>query len=452
MDTDATEQRRKRRSPLLIVVLIGIAFFLSAMFFVSPQAFSDKGVELSDAVKAKFADAVSAASTSPPMPQVKRYDFTVDGDQTFSGIMSLFNVPPADISAITTAARPFYDLSLLQKDSVIRIFVADEQWHGIEYGIGLFDVLNIKNDTSSVGGVKVWKSELPHETRIIKVSGVINNSLYEDGVGAGADAGAIMDLSDIFAWDVDFAVDIKKGDSFSVLYEALYVEGRLTKTGRVLGAQMNNAGKRLTAVYFQGSKGKPAYYDEDGSSLSRTLLKSPLRYRRISSYFSKSRFHPILKKYRPHHGIDYSAPSGTPVEAAGSGRITFAGWKSGYGNFIEVKHHNSYSTGYGHLSKIHSGIRKGVAVEQGDVIGYVGSTGISTGPHLHYEVSQSGRVVNPLGLKSEPKQGVASVDKPAFAIFAGEVARQFIMPDMAASADDERFRALSRLAGLKGGV
>ncbi|OGQ55800.1 MAG: hypothetical protein A3J24_10695 [Deltaproteobacteria bacterium RIFCSPLOWO2_02_FULL_53_8] len=452
MKTGAAEQQRKRTRPVLLAVLIFIAFFLSALFIISPKAFSDKGAGFADVVTTKIRESITAASLAPPMPKLKRYDFKIDGDQTFSYIMSLFNVPPADVNAIAAAAKPVYDLSLLQKGAVIRIFSHDERWHGLAYGIGPFEVLNVEKDPSVTGGFKVWKSELPHETRIIKVSGIINNSLFADGLGAGADAGAIMDLSDIFAWDIDFTVDIKKGDSFSLLYEALYVEGRSIKTGRVLGAQMINDGKRLTAVYFQGSGPRPVYYSEDGASLSRTLLKSPLRYRRVSSYFSRSRYHPILKSYRPHHGIDYSAPSGTPIEAAGSGRIVFAGWKSGYGNFIEVKHHNSYSTGYGHLSKIRSGIRKGASVEQGDVIGYVGSTGISTGPHLHYEIRQSGRVVNPLGIKSEPKQGVASADRPAFAKLSGEVARQLSLPDMTAPVGDMRFQTLGRLVGLQDGV
>lgn len=452
MDTGVKEQPHNGRRSVLLVVLVAIAFFLSAVFFVSPQAFSDRGAGFVDVVALKIKDSIHAASAPAPMPTIKRYDFKIDGDQTFSHIMSLFNVSPADVNAITAASKPVYDLALLHRGGVIRIFVADDKWQGLEYRIGPYEVLNINKEPSAAGGIKVWKSELPHETRFIKVSGIINNSLFEDGVSAGADAGAIMDLSDIFAWDMDFAVDIKKGDSFSVLYEALYVEGRSIKTGRVLGAQMSNGGKQLTAVYFQGSGAKPAYYSKDGASLSRTLLKSPLRYRRISSYFSKNRYHPILKLYRPHHGIDYSAPSGTPVEAAGSGRIAFAGWKSGYGNFIEVKHHNSYSTGYGHLSKIRAGIRPGVSVEQGDVIGYVGSTGISTGPHLHYEVKQSGRVVNPLGLRSEPEHGVAKGDKPAFAAFATEVARQLNMPDLAASMEDARFKELSRMAGRKDGA
>lgn len=449
-DTGAGD-RKRGRSPLLVAVLVAATLFFAAVFIISPQAFSYKGTGLPESAIGGARPSVPASLESPASRQVRRYDFRVDDDQTFSYIMSLLDVSPSDVNAITAAARPVYDLGLLQKDTVIKIFTApDDSWQGLTYAIGPYQVLNVSRDPSVEGGVRVRVSELPHETRIIKVSGVIENSLYEDGVGAGADAGAIMDLSDIFAWDIDFAVDIRKGDRFSLLYEALYVEGRQIKTGRVLGAEMENDGRRITAVYFDGgSSKKPGYYDEDGASLSRTLLKSPLRYRRISSYFSRSRFHPILKKYRPHHGIDYSAPTGTPVEAAGGGRITFAGWKSGYGNFIEVKHNNSYSTGYGHLSKIRSGIRKGVSVEQGAVIGYVGSTGISTGPHLHYEVRQGGRVVNPLALKSEPKQGVARADKPAFAALASEVRRQLNLPDAAVSIADGRFTALNGMASLR---
>ncbi|MBI5885273.1 MAG: peptidoglycan DD-metalloendopeptidase family protein [Deltaproteobacteria bacterium] len=449
-DIDAGAGTRERR-PFLVATLVAITLFFAALFLISPNAFSYKGAGLPESAIGSAKPIVSSSLGASASRQVRRYDFRIDNDQTFSSIMALFNVPPSQVNAITAVAMPFYDLGLLQRDTVIRIFTsADETWQRLDYAIGPYQVLNVERDPSVAGAVKAWISELPHETRIIKVSGVIENSLYEDAVGAGADAGAIMDLSDIFAWDVDFAVDIRKGDRFSLLYEALYVDGRSIKTGRVLGAEMENDGRRITAVYFHGGGSKkPGYYDESGASLSRTLLKSPLRYRRISSYFSRNRFHPILKKYRPHHGIDYSAPTGTPVEAAGGGRITFAGWKSGYGNFIEVKHHNSYSTGYGHLSKIRSGIRKGVSVDQGDVIGYVGSTGISTGPHLHYEVRQGGRVVNPLGLKSEPKEGVAKADKPAFAALAAEVIRQLGLPDAAVSIANGRFTSLSRMASLR---
>ena len=210
-----------------------------------------------------------------------------------------------------------------------------------------------------------------HEKEAV-VSGVIESSLYEDGVKAGADPQLIMSLTDVFAWDVDFTSDVQKGDTFRILYEALYVDGAPVSAGRILGAEMVNNGKKYSAVYFEGTGG---YYDLDGKSLRRTLLKSPLRFRRITSHFTKSRFPPILKKFRPHHGIDYGAPKGTPVESAGSGRVAFAGWKNGYGNL---------SRG---ITTVTNGLRtprqqKASARGRrlpGDLIGYVGSTGISTG-------------------------------------------------------------------------
>ncbi|MEK7680183.1 MAG: M23 family metallopeptidase, partial [Deltaproteobacteria bacterium] len=156
-------------------------------------------------------------------------------------------------------------------------------------------------------------------------------------------------------------------------------------------------------------------YDSAGGSMERTLLKSPLRFRRITSYFSRKRFHPIHKRYRPHHGIDYAAPTGTPVEAAGSGRVVHAGWKGGYGNFVELRHSNGYVTGYGHLSRIGKGIRTGANIEQGSIVGYVGSTGISTGPHLHYEVKRHGSLINPLSIKPTPNKAIAKGEMNRFA-------------------------------------
>ncbi len=230
-----------------------------------------------------------------------------------------------------------------------------------------------------------------------------------------------MNMTDIFAWDVDFGSEIQKGDSFSMLFEETHVNGRPVRTGRILGAEMTNAGKKYTAVYYVDGRGKGGYYDNDGRSMERTLLKSPLRFRRITSYFSRRRFHPILRRYRPHHGIDYAAPAGTPVEAAGSGRVVHAGWKGGYGNFVEVRHSNGYVTGYGHLSRIGKGIRPGANIEQGSIVGYVGSTGISTGPHLHYEVRRSGSLINPLSIKPTPNKAVAGSEMARFASVRNDI-------------------------------
>ncbi len=391
-----------------ILTATGIAVVLALLFFfvVSPRAFSEKNA----------ADFIPAAPDKPPTtapvePQPKRYDFRLTGSETFFGVMALFNASGQEINEIVRLASPVYDLKLLKKDSVLKVVAIGDKWQSIAYAFNDYDLLVVSKDAT--GAIKAAKTELPHETRRVVASGTIENSLYEGGVRAGIDPQVILDLSDVFAWDVDFASDIRKGDSFSVVYEELYVEGRAVRPGRVLAAEMVNDGRRFAALYFNDA-GTGAYYDEDGRSLRRTLLKSPLRFRRISSYFTNRRFHPINKRYRPHHGIDYAAPTGTPVEGAGSGRVVYAGWKGGYGNYVEIKHTNGYTTAYGHLSRIRKGLRPGVKIEQGDMVGYVGSTGISTGPHLHYEVKLNGRLINPLGLKSAPNK---SVDKAAMARF-----------------------------------
>jgi len=394
--------------PVLLAVLIGASFLLSIIFLASPEAFSGKTAR--PAAAGPEAEALRAQAVAPV---VKRYDFRVTGETTFYGIMSLFDVPGAAIQKIARKARPHYNLSLLRKGTVFKVFTADGAWERIEYKFSDFDVLRIRRRTGS--DVEVSVEELPSETREVSVAGVIHNSLYEDGLRAGADAQAIMNLSDIFAWDIDFATDLRKGDTFSLVYEVLYVDGRPVRDGRILGAEMVNSGRRYTAIYFVGDRGDRGYFNVKGRSLTRTLLKSPLRYRRISSYFTTRRYHPILKKFRAHHGIDYAAPVGTPVEAAGSGTVIFAGWKKDYGNFIKIRHNNSYVTAYGHLSKIRRGIRKWAKVNQGDVIGYVGSTGLSTGPHLHYEVRIRNKLVNPLRLKSAPNRSLTKAEMARFA-------------------------------------
>ncbi len=408
--TDTSQKKGKLLKPVIIAVVAGISFFLAVFFIVSPSAFSQF---FSDVAPFQPANPTARESiTVPPAaPQTKRYDFRLTGADTFYHVMSLLNVPGPEIHAIAEKAKAIYDLRQLKRDTVIRVYTKDSKWDRIEYRFSDYETLVVE----AAGGIRAMKTEIPHEKNTVVISGKIENSLYEDGIRAGADPQLIIALSDIFAWDVDFASDIKKGDSFSILTEMLYVEGKPVKTGRVLGAEMENDGKKYTAIYFTGPDGAGSYFDAEGKSLTRTLLKSPLRFRRITSYFTNSRFHPILKVYRPHHGIDYAAPKGTPVESAGNGRIIFAGWKNGYGNFIEVKHNNNYITGYGHLSRIAKGVRPGAKISQGEVIGFVGSTGISTGPHLHYEVRINNQLVNPLGIKSMPDRSIAGSERAKFA-------------------------------------
>ncbi len=405
-----------RVRPALIAALTGISFFLTLSFIFSPEASSDKPEPGSAPSSVPV-----AAQELPENIRASRYDFRLSDSDTFYRIMSVLNVPGPEIKEIIDLSRPVYDLKQLRKDSVLRAFTKDERLERIEYRFSDYETLVAERDDT--GSFRAFKSELPHEIKETLVTGTIENSLFSDGLKAGADAQAMMELSDIFAWDIDFASDIRKGDTFKIVSQVLYVDGVPVRTGRVLGAEMTNGGRKYSAVYFEGRDGG-SYYDADGRSLRRTLLKSPLRFRRITSYFSKGRFHPILRQYRPHHGIDYGAPSGTPVESAGSGHVVFAGWKSGYGNFIEIKHNNNYSTGYGHLSRIAKGIRKGAKVDQGDVIGNVGSTGLSTGPHLHYEVKLANRLINPLSIKAVPDRAVSKSESQKFAEVKEEIERK----------------------------
>jgi len=247
------------------------------------------------------------------------------------------------------------------------------------------------------------------------VEGKIELSLWGSAVERHRiDPEVVLNFSDIFAYDVDFFTDVQTGDTFRILYEKKYIHGRFIKAGRILAAEFINKGRKLEAYYFKNSKGKGGYYDSQGRSLRKMFLKSPLRYRRISSYFSRSRFHPILKIYRPHLGIDYAAPIGTPVETVGDGRVVFMGWKGGYGKFVKIKHNRTYTTTYAHFSRFARGLKKGKRVRQGDLIGHVGSTGLSTGPHLDFRIIRNGKLINPLSLKLEPAPPIPSSERPHF--------------------------------------
>ncbi len=233
-------------------------------------------------------------------------------------------------------------------------------------------------------------------TRIIFVAqGVVENTLWESMRSLNIEPEAIMTFTDILAYDFDFVTDTRNGHRFKLAYEKVLFGDSVVAVGRVLLAQYITPQKEYTAVWYVDPDGRSGYFDLRGKSMKKSLLKAPLTYRRISSHFSHRRFHPILKIYRPHLGVDYAAPTGTPVVASGNGVITYAGWNGGFGNFIRIKHNNGIETTYGHLSRFAKGIRKGVKVKRGQVIGYVGATGLATGPHLDYRVKVKGKFVNP---------------------------------------------------------
>lgn len=228
------------------------------------------------------------------------------------------------------------------------------------------------------------------DTRILVGSGVIHSSLFAAVDKADLPSTIASQIIDIFSSSIDFHRDIRKGDRFTVVYESTQDEGGKTQVGRVLAVELFNKEKSRRAVYFQPSTGEGSYYTPEGESLNKPFLMAPLKFSRISSGFTQARYHPILKRWRAHRGIDYAAPKGTPVMATADGTVEFKGWQKGYGNLIVLKHDTQYSSAYGHLSGFDKKLQKGMRIRQGDIIGFVGSTGMATGPHLHYELRVNG--------------------------------------------------------------
>ncbi len=268
------------------------------------------------------------------------------------------------------------------------------------------------------GIFKVAKLPVKRETHIQMKSGVIKSSLFAATDGANVPDSVAIQIAEIFASDIDFHRDLRKEDRFKVVYESHYSSGEPTGTGRVLAVEFVNKGKPYQAVYFEANDKERGYYTPEGKNLRREFLRSPLKFSRISSGFSRSRYHPILKKRRAHKGVDYAAPRGTPVRATANGTVAVSTRQGGYGKLIILKHRRRYSTAYAHLSAFAKGLRKGKRVNQGDIIGYVGSTGMATGPHLHYEFRINGVQRNPRRVVMPAAIPLSSKNIPAFKKYA----------------------------------
>jgi len=244
--------------------------------------------------------------------------------------------------------------------------------------------------------------------------GVINSSLFLSAKRAGLSHNLTMDLANIFGYDIDFAMDIREGDEFELIFEKKVVNGKQVGTGNILSARFTNRGKTYTAVRYTNKQGNSSYYSANGESMRKAFIRTPVDFARISSRFSNGRRHPILNKIRAHKGVDYAAPRGTPIKAAGDGRISLAGRHGGYGNAVIIQHGQRYRTLYAHMQGFAKGVRTGGNVKQGQIIGYIGTTGLSTGPHLHYEFQVNGVHVDPLSQKLPMADPIANSEKSRF--------------------------------------
>lgn len=316
--------------------------------------------------------------------------------ETLFGIFKKYSLDIGDLFYLREASANIHKLRELYPGRPYKISIDENnKINSFTYRINEDSILNINRSES---GFCAEKKDVVYERKIQHIGGTIKDNLISS-MGEGRENLMLaFQLSDIFAWDIDFTTDLRNEDVFKIVVEGLYLGGEFKKYGDILSAEFINNGETYRAYRF-GQDVEVDYYDADGKSLRRSFLKAPLNFRRISSTFSVRRFHPILRIYRPHHGLDYSAPAGTPVSAVGDGTILFAGFKGQYGKLVIVRHKNNWKTYYGHLSRIGKDVKGGKKIQQGQVIGYVGSTGLATGPHLHYEMMINNRPVNPLKVK-----------------------------------------------------
>jgi murein DD-endopeptidase MepM/ murein hydrolase activator NlpD len=279
-------------------------------------------------------------------------------------------------------------------------------------------------ESGSEGAFASWVEREPSEKRLRKLAGRVDDNLYLAMSRAGGGAGLVVEFADLFAWDFDFFTDTRSGDTFDLLVEEEWVGGERVGTGRILAGRYHPVGEPepLVAYFYTWEDGElSGYYDGGGRSLRKFFLKSPLQFRRISSHFTHKRLHPIHKTYRPHLGVDYAAPTGTPVVALGNGKIVYVGWKGGYGRTVQIKHNATYLTQYAHLSRYGKGMKSGARVKQGQTIGFVGSSGVATGPHLDFRVRENGKWINPLHLKGGQSKPLPEGQRAAFAEIRGHL-------------------------------
>lgn len=343
----------------------------------------------------------------------------VKPNQSLSVILRAHGLNGGDIHDLSLRSKEIFDVRKIRPGQAYAFFstldsVPQPAYFVYEIDPRSYVVYELKEDG------KVLLGKNPVEWRRKEAKGQVQSSLWNAMRDSEADPLLAVELSAIFGWSIDF-FGLQKQDEFRVIYEQEYVEGRELPNFTILGALFRHADSAYYAIPFM-QDGEVLFYNEQGKSLEGAFLKAPLDYFRISSRFSNSRFHPVLKRYRPHHGVDYAAPVGTPVYAIGSGTVIAKGYQpNGGGNYLKIKHNGTYTTVYMHLSRFEKGIKVGSKVAQKEVIGYVGRTGLATGPHLDFRVFENGRPVNPLTIKSQPKKPVKPENMPEFSVLRDSV-------------------------------
>jgi murein DD-endopeptidase MepM/ murein hydrolase activator NlpD len=332
-------------------------------------------------------------SSSPVKKCIELVSYVVKPGDTFLGILSKYGLSSEQAINCHHSLAGIGLFSLLPGDSLVLTRLTSGVLVGFDLLHKLSDWYSIVFDSSD--GLTASKRPIICSSQRCMAKGTLLTSLSESMNEMGVDDICVSKFADIFAWDINFFVDPQKGDGWEIIFEKKFSEGRFVGVGDILAAEYSNNGHVFRAIGLHGNRGEMVYFDPNGHSLQKEFLKAPLRFNHISSNFSHHRLHPILGIVRPHLGIDYAAPTGTPVHASADGLITFAAYNGGFGKQIKIRHGGAFETSYGHLQSVARGIRPGKRVVQGDLIGYVGATGLATGPHLDYRMTRNQQFVNP---------------------------------------------------------
>ncbi len=388
-----------------LILIVSVLFTITACYtLISPDMDSSSSDQLAESVmlEASTPDIQAPVVNIEIDQDIQASDLTtvshiIKSGQTLSSIFSSLELNSNDLLQIINAndtGKLF--ASIRPGKQLVAKIDSNGVLQELSYAKNSFEMLTAKRIDDHF---EVKLHSKPVEKKIASAHGVIHSSLFLDGKNAGLPDKIIMELANIFAWDIDFALSLREGDQFTVVYEKLFVDNKESGIGDIVSAEFINQGKTYTAVRFKDPDGNINYYTPDGKSLRKAFLRTPVDFARISSHFNLRRKHPVLNRIRAHKGVDYAARTGTPVKTTGDGKITFRGRKRGYGRVVIVQHGQKYTTLYAHLSAFKKGQRVGKRVKQGQVIGYVGMSGLATGPHLHYEFRVNGVHRNPLTVK-----------------------------------------------------
>jgi murein DD-endopeptidase MepM/ murein hydrolase activator NlpD len=421
--TQNRRSRRKRGEILRVSIGLGSVFAvlvgLNLYVFLFGRGTSIRDVLQSSVILPSRGDvpagpgaAPAAPETPPPAEEIKLIQGELRRGDKLGPVLRREGVTPAEVEMLMRALRPEFDPRNVLAGQVYRIEMdaTSASVFAFDLVVSPVETLRIERGAS---GFEVTRRSKQLATEVVALGGVIERSLHEAVEALGEDTSLISFFVDAFSWDIDFYVDQHPGDRFKVVVEKRMLDGEFYQWGRVLAAEYDGRVGTYRVFAHQGADGRPRYFDERGRSAQKSVLKSPLKYVRITSRFGR-RFHPVLHRAKGHMGVDFAAPTGTPVRATADGRVTFVGAQRGSGNMIVLSHAGGITSLYMHLSRFARGLRAGQPVDQRQVIGYVGSTGMSTGPHLHFGLKKDGRYIDPLRHRGEPGRGVPASELAAF--------------------------------------